>query len=511
MRINIHLVAVVFVCLLVSLATWNRFFPIVGDSTLYIANAVHLVLGGEYQGIKGMTATWFPPGTGLLVGGATLLFGDPVLAGRLVSLVASVLASIPLFLIAERLFGRRTAVVVGLAYALNTTRLIYAHRVSSEAVYFLLILVALLLWLRESEQHRLTRTAFIGACIGGAYYMRPEALIYLPFMLILSLPWQKAWKTPSLKSVLVICTVAGFMTLPYVYYLKRHGHGWALSGKSFKVVYKDCISLSKNIEYAAVRKLDAKCENIVMDPAETTETPGQFVVRASNNTFNMIGELGSILGPFLTACVVLGVAAEFRRKNNALREATPVLLLMLVQLVHLPPFVVFTRFVYLGVTPFLIFGSWQLLERFCSEPENAAPRLRWALILPVAALLLQITITGRDIYFGRDKHAEMTMTEMVARHVPKGASLMTSRFTVAYLAGNTMLFLPNDTLNRVLTYADNHSTSYALVTSRDELGKAGDELKTAERAGRLRLLDDWQGNWEDRQDEWARLYEISPN
>jgi hypothetical protein len=152
------------------------------DGTYYLRQAERL-LRLEYEVVG------FPPGYPALIALGNLLTRDPILAGRLVSLVAGV-ASVALFhawsrrvLAAPLAFG--AALVLALHPHLARTNV----EVLSESVYLLLVLGAVVLL--ETRRH-----VVAGLLLGFAFLCRPEAVLLLfGFTIVMSvqkkrIPWR---------------------------------------------------------------------------------------------------------------------------------------------------------------------------------------------------------------------------------------------------------------------------------------------------------------------------------
>ncbi|GAB4321813.1 MAG: hypothetical protein Kow0059_16650 [Candidatus Sumerlaeia bacterium] len=98
----------------------------------------------------------YPPLYALAAGAVNLAIGDLELAGRVVSVLASSLSVWPLFLLAERLFGRRAAVYAALFYTVSPIPLRWALHAMTDATFGALFLTAIwlytLAWVRYGEE-----------------------------------------------------------------------------------------------------------------------------------------------------------------------------------------------------------------------------------------------------------------------------------------------------------------------------------------------------------------------
>jgi hypothetical protein len=145
------------------------------DGTYYLRQAERLA-HGHYDWIG------FPPGYPCVVLVLRPLAGDPVLAGRLASLLAGVAGVALAHRLARRHLPERWALVVALLLALHPHRLRSDVETMSEPLYGLLVVAALLLFETGS-------LATAGALLGAAFLVRPEALLPLAGLLGL-----QAWR-----------------------------------------------------------------------------------------------------------------------------------------------------------------------------------------------------------------------------------------------------------------------------------------------------------------------------
>jgi 4-amino-4-deoxy-L-arabinose transferase-like glycosyltransferase len=95
--------------------------------------------------------TFFPPLFPLLAEWAQTITRDPILAGRLVSLLASALTLIPLYHLARRLFGPRAAWWAGWLYLACAVVNRWALRVMTDSLFTFFFLTALFTFIRSME------------------------------------------------------------------------------------------------------------------------------------------------------------------------------------------------------------------------------------------------------------------------------------------------------------------------------------------------------------------------
>ena len=227
---KISVLMITIISLLSTFLMWGRLeFSACGDGPTYLYGARSILQSGHYLSPSGSTQTMFPPGYPLSV----LLFypvtGDWQAAGRLVSILSSAFGVLLLFWIARRIWQTVPALVAALALAVLPYRLVLGGEVCSEPLYVMLLLAAILLWVRPTAAPG--KAAGFGVFAALAYLVRPEGLLPMGCMMLRNL----ALKDLSLKKRLLttgIALAALFITaLPYLVWLHGHTGSWSLSNK----------------------------------------------------------------------------------------------------------------------------------------------------------------------------------------------------------------------------------------------------------------------------------------
>jgi len=90
------------------------------------------------------------------------------------------LGTVFVFRLADRMFGRRTAIAAGLVYALDPLLVISSGLLYPEAVAALLVPLVVLTALESAERDALARSAIAGALLGILALLRPVALVLPP-------------------------------------------------------------------------------------------------------------------------------------------------------------------------------------------------------------------------------------------------------------------------------------------------------------------------------------------
>ena len=145
------------------------------DEAIYVDTARRLSggagFGAEYSGVPA-----YPVFLALL----SLGFPVGIVWLRLVQAAVGALGSLFIFALADRMFGRRTAVLAGLVYALDPLLVITSGLLYPETIAAVLLPPILLMALDASERDALARSALAGALLAVLALLRPVALVLPP-------------------------------------------------------------------------------------------------------------------------------------------------------------------------------------------------------------------------------------------------------------------------------------------------------------------------------------------
>lgn len=232
------------------------------DGVQYL-EAAHLLRAGAWRRALG---SFYPPGYPAVIAAVEPIVGGWERAGRAVSVIAGALAVVPLAGLAALAGlddGALAAALFGLALAPYPAR--YAADVRSEALYGLLLLLAVSAAAAALVRGRRLAPVLAGLAVGSAYLVRPEGLVaVLPLGAVLATAGRR-----GAAAALVVAAV--LVAAPYVLYLHGDTQRWILSRKTANV-------LSLGIRAASG-------EGAVVSQAESDRTGLLAVVRARPGAF----------------------------------------------------------------------------------------------------------------------------------------------------------------------------------------------------------------------------------
>jgi len=203
-------------CLLVRLLAWPHQSIVTVDGTSYIRLARDLLGGQSY-------ATVQPPGYPVMMMPLLVAMGgEGVDAARVTALLAGLAAVAAFWLLGRRWIGRRGGLAVGVGMALTPLLIRSSIITMSEMPYLMLAGLSVV---------AATQGQFLlGGALGGlAFHVRPEGMILVGAMVILSGPWPRArrWLLAGL-------VVTGFV--PALLYNHSQSGSWSLTLKDSNII-----------------------------------------------------------------------------------------------------------------------------------------------------------------------------------------------------------------------------------------------------------------------------------
>jgi len=228
------LIGALLLCAAVRFYLLWQYYCISSDGVHYIEAAQAFYAGRWWAGL----GSYYSPGYPILLALVYPLTANWELSGQLFSILCGVVLLWPLYLLVQEVFDdERIALVAVYLAALSPFLARYSAHVRSESPYFLLVVVALLLFQRGYRSRRALGFFLGGLVAGFAYLVRPEAIgllvvmpLFLAIRVFLSREIDLRWATGS-----SLAMIGGFVVfaLPYIVYLSIETGQWgALSRKA---------------------------------------------------------------------------------------------------------------------------------------------------------------------------------------------------------------------------------------------------------------------------------------
>ena len=190
--------------------------PLHGDAGSYDRIARTLLTTGEYGELAGRPAAFWPPLYPLFLAALYSIFGYHLLAARLVHALLGTGAVVAVYAAARLILGRPVARLAGLGMALYPYLVYFGNWLISEALFMLLL--ALALWAMAGQQRRgnWRGLAGLGLLMGLSILAKPAALFMLPlvaFWVLLAPP--DAPLTARLGRAAVVLLVTALVVSPW--------------------------------------------------------------------------------------------------------------------------------------------------------------------------------------------------------------------------------------------------------------------------------------------------------
>jgi 4-amino-4-deoxy-L-arabinose transferase-like glycosyltransferase len=204
------------------------------DTIAYAILGENLLSGYGYT-YNGNVDTVFPPFYPLMIGLIWKIIGDLELSCFVVTILAGSFMVIPVFLLANQMYGRRVAILSSIITIIYWPLLVSSTRPLSEGLFCFLIAIAMYLGYRLTEDSGLRHIIALGLVLGCAYLTRPEGFLFFLYILVfLSFSkirlWHQIGKEDFIKIVTFIAIFSIFL-FSYMSFLHKHTGKWQLSGK----------------------------------------------------------------------------------------------------------------------------------------------------------------------------------------------------------------------------------------------------------------------------------------
>lgn len=196
------------------------------DGTEYATMAEHLAqqraLIGVYEGPAIIYAPLYP----ILIAAVMRVGPNSEVAARVVSLASGTVLIAIIFLIAQRVYGRRTAVISATLVAVHPLCIALSASVYNEALY-LTLWAAMAYWaLRAVNLQRVRDAVMLGISVGLLYLSRVEAIAYVPLLsaVLGMVGAQQRRPRTAIVHIAIVCAAFLAVASPYIAYLHRQTH-----------------------------------------------------------------------------------------------------------------------------------------------------------------------------------------------------------------------------------------------------------------------------------------------
>lgn len=465
----------------------------------YTRIAENLLRGRGYVGIfNNGTQLNFPPLYPLLIAAVTQLTGSPNWAARAINIVLGALLVVPMFLIAQRMYGRRAAVTVAVLVMFHPVLLAAGASSYSEGPYLTLMMFAVLCLMNWIRDRRSRWSAGAGALFGLAYLIRPEAFLFAGLAAACGV--LAAWHFRLGRSVVLgsaaLLGCFAVIAAPNVAFLTHETGKLRIEAKG-TLAFQWGSRMNQGMSYAKSANgigADLSDQGVFMQPnlaviSSAKMTPGayaHFVLEAARKNVKPIfdtltgeAELGS---PWLFMLVALGLCATVWTRYRATHELVVLATAALFVLVLLTVQALWFRYFICTLGVMLLWagkgadelqswgaGSAQALGAGPRLASFAGAGLKWLLVAVV--LLLSLRSVRYETQFSESQNlSRRAAGEWLAQQQPKPSWIMDTSVQVAFYAGADLMYLPYADSDLAVRYVAKKHPDYIVLLERGASG-----------------------------------------
>jgi len=476
-------------------------------------NYLKLAASGSTKGFSNVLHPFWSPFFPLCVALFSKVIPNVELAGRLFSILCGVLIIIPIFLFTKFYFNQKVARYAVLLLAFFPSLAFINTAVMSESLYSLLITSGMIVgWITLRKQSWFLGIA-VGLLIGFAYLTRPEGIGFLivfvgvSIFLSISMILKKKGVYRLLWIPLMAIVGFSFAAAPYLVYLHKATGEWTISAKRKSLHEGEVFALAERTEsfQDVFRTLSEDNTQVPIDQIyhignflQAERQRGKPLVEISPSVFlkkyvkNLYQILNYVIPQVLTTTIfilmILGLLGEAWSKERTLRELYFLVCVGFFWFIVIPLFHINERY-FLPFLPIcfmwvgngldtLIFWLSKTLKKSVHltrkiSYDELAKGIVLFFILGAVFLpeLGKVMIRDRwsDDYFA-DPIEQRTAGLWLKEHTSSTPIIMSRNHTVDFYAENyniaESVTIPQNDLNRVLSYAKYRGVDYIVLNER---------------------------------------------
>jgi len=476
-------------------------------------NYLKLAASGSTKGFSNVLHPFWSPFFPLCVALFSKVIHNVELAGRVFSILCGVLIIIPIFLFTKFYFNQKVARYAVLLLAFFPSLAFINTAAMSESLYALLITSGMIVgWITLKKQSWFLGIA-VGLLIGFAYLTRPEGIGFLivfvgvSIFLSISMILKKKGVYRLLWIPLMAIVGFSFAAAPYLVYLHKATGEWTISAKRKSLHEGEVFALAERTEsfQDVFRTLSEDNTQVPIDQIyhignflQAERQRGKPLVEISPSVFlkkyvkNLYQILNYVIPQVLTTTIfilmILGLLGEAWSKERTLRELYFLVCVGFFWFIVIPLFHINERY-FLPFLPIcfmwvgngldtLIFWLSKTLKKSVHltrkiSYDELAKGIVLFFILGAVFLpeLGKVMIRDRwsDDYFA-DPIEQRTAGLWLKEHTSSTPIIMSRNHTVDFYAENyniaESVTIPQNDLNRVLSYAKYRGVDYIVLNER---------------------------------------------
>jgi 4-amino-4-deoxy-L-arabinose transferase-like glycosyltransferase len=471
-------------------------------------NYAKLGVSGYLNGLADILHTYWSPLLPALIAFFCNFFSDYELAGRMVSILASVLLMIPVYFLGKTVYDQTVGLIAAAFIAIFPPLAFQSTLILTETLSMLFGAVAVLFGLLMLKRYSIAFALLAGASAGLAYLSHPQGLgfiivlaVWIPFATITKLFLIRPLRMVYLLAALSIGFIA--VASPYLIYLKKTTGMWTFSAKG---AANQQMATPLKGEGSSFRDLDPTNTSVPIDqvfhqgnflqatdggkkPVRSVQL-GTFVVKYIKNFADMLQTaIPSTLTTIPMLLFAIGLLGTTWRPQQGKMVLYLLSFVVFFWLVLIPSFHIHLRYLtplwpicalWIGKGVQTIYGwlsTYQPNLKFAAR-RNVHPNLLAMLFLMVAFLGLSfLPEFGRVISRKADSpdyYADAVEQKKAGLWLKANAKampvIMSRNHVVDFYAGNyditQSITIPTNSFERVLAYAKHRGVKYLVLNER---------------------------------------------
>lgn len=432
------------------------------------------------------------PGYPFITAVLTLLTREMARASEWSYILFGVLLTLTIYFLARRIYGPKSGLAAGLLIALAPATAIMPlfWGTMTEPPYWALAMTGVFFAYRAFQRWRILDIVLAGVFLALAYYIRPEAVVYLGAMgLILGL--RALSRPPRIKNLgypLLLGVVFLLAIFPYLAKVHQETGVWTISqkvGANFATAEGLAVGDFRRFDIETWG-LDSTGESVRFFSHETADASAMAYILADpvayarilyGNTLKLLSQLFDVhLFPwYLLIPLALGL---FRRAWDRKRAWNELFLAFtLLPGLSFILFFVQERYIAALVPTLLIWaghglielGDWlqETVRQVISRPDARTSKKQdgWLIWLPMALLaiffLLVAPRQANSAYLaGSVRPVHVKAAEALAPYVQPGDVVMSRYVAIAWHSGAEWLPTPAASIDETLAYARHHNAKF---------------------------------------------------
>ncbi len=190
--------------------------PQINDMGVYDQLATNLISGNGYiSKLEPHFRSWRAPGYPFFLGAIYWLFGHRPLVVLLLQSLLGALTCACIYWIGREYLEHRIGLIAGLICAVDPEMIHWTAKMLTETLFVFLLVLLVLLCLKLTRPKGWGTTVGAGLVLGYATLVRPNILLFVPFLLLFLLVFVQAPMRKRIMLCILVSVIGAFVVLPW--------------------------------------------------------------------------------------------------------------------------------------------------------------------------------------------------------------------------------------------------------------------------------------------------------